>query len=104
MAQATLKIFQVISQALQNGWVQSPTHSQALHSATECLLSRPCRVIQGEVFGNLGFSPDVKAREQERKSEYYVTLRRGHVTTVTVGTQRYILCFSTLPHKRPKNY
>jgi len=49
MVHTTLKIVQVISQALQNGWVQSSTHSQALHSTTECLLSHPSRFNQGEV-------------------------------------------------------
>jgi len=49
MVHTTLKIVQVISQALHSVWVQSSTHSQALHSTTECLLSRPCRFIQDEV-------------------------------------------------------
>jgi len=44
-----IRVVEVISQALQNGWVQSSTHSQAVHNTTECLHSRPYRFIQGEV-------------------------------------------------------
>jgi len=73
MVNTTLKIVQIISQALQNGWVQSSTHSQALHSTTECLLSCLCRFIQGEVSDGWKNSDSVRMWRRENK--------RGRVRT-----------------------